>query len=1751
VTPVQTPDELVASQTSTAVEGEVISGGEPIAIIGMSCRYPGSPDVATYWRNILDKVESISDPDVDTWDPEVYFDPTFTDKDKSYVKRGGYLGPVKFDPLPHGIPPINVGGEPDQWIALQLAHEAMEDAGCLDLPEAIRRKAGIILGKGTYLNGGNAVAVQRALVVGQTIDLLKKLDPDYPEELLEVLRAELKAVLPPVSAETVAGLVPNVMVGRIANRMDLMGPAFTVDAACASSLLAMQLAMRDLRSGAADLMIAGGSQVWMPVPTLNVFCHLGALAKSGRVRPFDASADGTLLGEGIGMVVLKRLSDAERDGDRIYSVLRGVGVASDGRGVGVMAPRVDGEELALQRAYADAGVDPSTVGLIEAHGTATAVGDVVEVQALRRMFGERAGERAHIALGSVKSMISHTIPAAGVAGVIKTSLALYHRVLPPTLGVEEPNPKLELETSPFYLNTETRPWISASDGPRRAGVNAFGFGGINAHAVLEEYVPTAQAVSTTEPATLRYLPEWPTELVILTAPTVAELLAETRELAAAVSEAADVEPAPYRLADLAATYARRLAEPSTTGGTRLAIVASSLADLAKKLGMAADRLATDNCKKIKHASGIYFTTTPLAADGGKLAFLFPGEGAQYPGMLADLCLQFPEVREVFDRADRVQAATGRTELPSDLIYPQPVFDNAARLAAEAKLMELEPAVDSVLIADAAVFALLDGLGLKPDVSLGHSSGEYAAAIATGVLAIGDSDDLIGQFSKDLRACQARGEASGDLVRAALLAAAADRGAVEALAAELNIAFDVALDNCPHQTVVAGAPDEIERLRAEATKRGMICEVLDFDRAVHTQAFQPYADELREVFTNLPFGEPANTLISCATGQPYPTDDEQLRRLFADQWALPVEFRRTIEKLHDDGVRLFVEVGPRGNLTAFADDILRGKPYLAVATDSPRRHGITALNHLVAQLSVHGVQFDVAGLFAHREVQDVDWRETAAAPRRPSRPLLLLKNWPTLDLSEEALDRVRRPASLTSRQSASTAGTEPDPAASTGSTSANGAAPALAPETFTPETAAAPETTTPEPAAAQLAGAAPAAQTLAPVGASPGTRAAGPDRHAVVHSHLTTMEQFLQVNEQVLGSYLRGGGSRPSNNGNGVVANAPRPAGQPRRALRRRRRGAVPTPADHPMLGQLMRWQHGSELVARRVIDPNREPYFRDHAFGRGVATFDPALTGFAVVPLTMSMEILAEAGTCLLPGFTVIGLVNVQANRWIASDGEAQLLEITAQRLPSEAGIELVRVEIRNLTEDPDPTALPAVAGTVRLGPNYPEPPSELTEAPPADEASRWTPERLYVEGMFHGPSWQGVSSVDTAGPGGTSGTMNVLSFDGLMEAGGRPEFVLDPIVLDAAGQLAGFWTAERFEAGQIVFPFYCEAVELYGPLHGAGEVLRGDVRVRQLSDAAMSSDIDVVGADGQLWMRLKGWADKRFDAPIQLRALLADAPLTMSNAWAEPVHALGSQDDDTRVHCRRLHVDVPTDRAFWIKVWAGRVLSRTERAEFGALRIPPARQLEWLAGRTAAKEAVVHLLQKYAGLDVHAADIELLTNPDGRVVVSGSWLARITGTPVVSISHAAGQAVGLAVWAHEDANVPHGVGIDLTHVGPPHLTLENGSAFSDGEQALLATLPVEQLHEWTLRCSAAKDAVANALGSGSDGDSQFVTIVAVDPASGRITTELRGTLRARYPHLADRRLLVHSLEAGDVVVATTQCAEVEPASAPTRAAGL
>jgi acyl transferase domain-containing protein len=555
-----------------------------IAIVGMGAVFPGAGDAPRFWHNICAGTDAITDVPPDRWDPDVYFHPDQSADDRFYCRRGGFIDDLAdFDPARFGIMPSAVEGtEPDQLLMLRAAAEAIADCGTL--PD--RERVGVIIGRGGYLTPGVARLDQRVRTVHQLTAVLRDLVPGLDDERLDAVRAAFTRELGPDSAESSIGLVPNFAASRLANRFDLRGPAYTVDAACASSLVAVDHAVHELTSGRCDAVLAGGVHTCHHPTLWSVFTRLRALSTGGLIRPLDSGADGTLLSEGTGAVLLKRLRDARDAGDRIYAVIRGVGIASDGRATSMMNPLAEGQELAMRRAWAAAGLDPAapdSLGLLEAHGTATQVGDRVELTALGQVFGPPNGHR--IGIGTVKSMIGHAMPAAGIAGLIKAAFAVWEGVLPPTLHIDEPNPALA--ATRFEPVTQARPW---DDGvARRAAVSAFGFGGINAHVILE-------AGPAPRPRPVR--------------PSGGSAEAVLRLAAASADEMA---------ARLNASDSDLLANRVPGDGPcRLAIVAPD----ARRLALARKVVARGT--PWRGRSDIWFTPRPLLHGPEQVAFLFPG-----------------------------------------------------------------------------------------------------------------------------------------------------------------------------------------------------------------------------------------------------------------------------------------------------------------------------------------------------------------------------------------------------------------------------------------------------------------------------------------------------------------------------------------------------------------------------------------------------------------------------------------------------------------------------------------------------------------------------------------------------------------------------------------------------------------------------------------------------------------------------------------------------------------------------------------------------------------------------------------------------------------------------------------------------------------------------------------------------------------------------------------------------------------------
>ncbi|MFY9514303.1 MAG: type I polyketide synthase, partial [Rubrivivax sp.] len=930
----------------------------PIAIIGMACMFSQAPDLQAFWNNIIGGVDAIGEPQA-AWDAGRYLA-----NGKIKTQFGGYLKDLyRFDPREFGIMPNSMdGGEPDQFLALRIARDALADAGYLG-PDVDHRDTGVILGHSTYLHRGQVTVIQTDIVLDQTMEVVKAAMPQLDADALAQMRALLAKKLPPMNSDTAPGLVPNVMTGRIANRLNLKGPNYLVDAACSSSLLAVGAAIDELRAGRSRMMLAGGVNASLPADVTTIFTQLGALSARGKVRPFEAGSDGTLLGEGLGVVVLKRLDDALADGDRVYAVLRGVGQSSDGRGAGLLAPSHDGETLAIRRTYAASGVDPATIGLVEAHGTGIPLGDKTEIASLRSVFGERDTPIGTKALGSVKSMISHCIPAAGIASLIKTSLALHHRLLPPTL-CEQVNPELGIDQTPFYINTQTAPWPARPGEPRRAAVNAFGFGGTNSHAIVEQAPPQAHRPKT--------LSGWPAELCIVSADSADTLMAKLERLAAGLQRNPQ-----WRLADVAAALLRE----DTAAEHRISIVAKDTAGLAKSLGQALTRLRDPKPGR-EGDTGQWSTRGGVAYSrrrvDGKLAFLFPGEGSQYPAMFADLALCFDAVQQWLDFWH------GLYELPAghtrtDIVFPTSEIGAERRKQLEQRMHDMDVGSESVFIGGMAMHELLVALGVEADVMMGHSSGESAALGASGANPATTPKDRAACISKHYAVYEALLKA-GKIPTGALLAVGAlPPATVEEQIAAAGGDVVVAMDNCGNQMVLYGSTDGINQVQKSLTALGGICLPLPFDRGYHTPAFADVSKAFLQYYKDVKLGRPRVPLYSCASVGLFPDSVASIRQLAAAQWSQKVRFRETVLKMHDDGVRLFVEVGPSANLTAFVNDILIDREFTALSTNVRRKSGVEQLLSVLGQLYIAGRPPALERLFAPRAVRSIDLDGSPAAP----------------------------------------------------------------------------------------------------------------------------------------------------------------------------------------------------------------------------------------------------------------------------------------------------------------------------------------------------------------------------------------------------------------------------------------------------------------------------------------------------------------------------------------------------------------------------------------------------------------------------------------------------------------------------------------------------------------------------------------------------------------------------------------------------
>ncbi len=905
----------------------------PIAVVGVSALFPGSTDTRGFWRDIMEGRNQIKEVPPEHWLIEDYYDPDPSAQDKTYGNTGAFMDPIAFDSLSFGVPPNAIQHtDTSQLLGMLVAQKVLEDAAEGAFPHVDKSRISVILGA----TGTTELGVHLGARLQKPIWLKALRENGVPEDEAQAICSDIAASYVPWTEASFPGMLGNVIAGRIANKFDLGGTNCVVDAACASSLSALSMGMSELYLKQSDMVIVGGVDTLNDVLMYMCFSKTPALSPTGDCRPFSDQADGTIMGEGLGMLALRRLEDAERDGDNIYAVIRGVGSSSDGKGTAIYAPKASGQAVALQRAYEAAGYSPRTVELLEAHGTATKAGDAAEFQGAASVFAEADPNSTQwCAIGSIKSQIGHTKGAAGSASLIKVIMALHHKTLPPTIKVDKPNAKLDVDSSPFYINTQARPWVRDHDHPRRAGVSSFGFGGSNFHVTLEEYTGRKHAKGRFRTS--------PTELFLVSGETPEQVMA----LAGGLTEGFVGEEGFQFLA--------RESQLNflSTDRVRLAVVAKDFEDLRSKLDAATHAIQRSPDTAQRSPVGWGYSGTKTDGPQGQIAFLFPGQGSQYVGMGADLALSFADIQAIWDQAAELEFESG--ERLQDVVFPIPVFSDEERAAQETKLRATDWAQPAIGVSSLGYLTLLTKLGVTPDCVGGHSFGEVTALHAAGTL------DRKSFFNVARKRGELMAEAS-EMFPGAMTAVFHDADRVTELLNQWDTGVVVANHNGPEQVVISGITSAIESAESRFEREGIRFRRLPVSTAFHSPVVRPAAAPFQSYLDNIHLASPWLPVYANSTAALYPTLPEAMRETLARQIARPVRFEEQIEAMYDAGVRTFVEVGPGTVLANLVNSCLNDRPHTSISLDRKGQHGLTSLWHALAQLAVLGTHLDLASLW---------------------------------------------------------------------------------------------------------------------------------------------------------------------------------------------------------------------------------------------------------------------------------------------------------------------------------------------------------------------------------------------------------------------------------------------------------------------------------------------------------------------------------------------------------------------------------------------------------------------------------------------------------------------------------------------------------------------------------------------------------------------------------------------------------------------
>ena len=894
---------------------------EKIAVIGIGCVFPDAMDFTEYWRNIIEGKDSVRDLSGEFWEASDFYDPDPKAPDKFYTTMGAMVDPIEFDSMEFGISPMVMQAtSTEQLFSLIAARQALIDAGLYgkNAKPFNKEKTGVIISAPT---GKNAFELCHRSEVPKIRKIL--LSNGIPEDVADRVIEKYKATLGEWTEDNNPGYIANVVAGRIANRFDFGGTSCNVDAACASSLASLKFAIDELQSGNCDVMLAGGANLDVTATAFISFCKTPAISKKGTITPFDAAADGMILGDGVGIVVLKRLSDAERDGDKIYAVVRGVGTSGDGRAKSIYAPSKEGQMRALRRAYENAEVKPETIGLIEAHGTGTSAGDACEISAISEVYHKDSRRRDTI-IGSVKSQIGHLRMAAGVAGFIKVALALHEKILPASIHMTNPNPVL-LDSNLCVLS-KPKAWIINEDQPvRRAAVSAFGFGGTNYHMVLEEANSDHEEAYRVTPSPMG---------VMFSATTKEELAAKIKTLAEGMENNSRLwYQEEYRY--------HKCAENSV----RLAFVAKTADEVKEKCSKALSLLAKNT--QTSWVQGDITYSAKTVDKEAKTAVLFSGQGTQELDMLSEIAMGYPQMRQAITNADNVMLAENGTPV-SQIVYPNCLTEEEKKEAKEK--LQCTANTQPVLAAmEAGLYDVAKSRGLNPDLMIGHSFGELVALWADGVW----SYDTLIRVAKERGAYM--DAATGDTAMSAVMT---DKQTVAGYIEGFEHIY-MANENSPSQTVISGDRTEIEQLEKKLAEDNIKAVRLKVSGAFHSPYMEQAAKNFREFLAQQNIGSSSGNVIANCDGKPYPMNSaEEIADTLQKQLVNPVLFQTSITNAYEQGARVFVEVGSGKVLSNLTKNILEGKEHQVIALcPDKNKDSMVQFEFAMAQLVVLG--FDIA------------------------------------------------------------------------------------------------------------------------------------------------------------------------------------------------------------------------------------------------------------------------------------------------------------------------------------------------------------------------------------------------------------------------------------------------------------------------------------------------------------------------------------------------------------------------------------------------------------------------------------------------------------------------------------------------------------------------------------------------------------------------------------------------------------------------